>query len=392
MSYPTCHLPDTLAATVPAGRRLPMPVATAWESEIERGMAADEAAPTPVAEPAGAPEGLPPVALRQRLGDYALLSISAVAAVSLLAVVLTHALWQVEQGIVTALAFAVLALAGGHIALRARRRGRAAEFRAAQARVEFALRARVADSEARHVRLAAFSELAAQIAHEVRNPLSAIVLNAELLEDELHACIHASPEVKRLARAVSAEAERLTELTNEYLTFARLPRPASTPQALAPLLEEAACFSRSEAERAGVALELDLDRSASAVVDARLLRQVLLNLLRNAVDAMPGGGRLTLRTSLQGGRVALDVIDTGPGVPPAQHEAIFEPFFSTKPHGTGLGLAVARKVARDHGGDLRLLPAPRGAWFRIDLPAAPCPVTAGDGEAAAGLTAAGAPS
>nr|MCU0255497.1 ATP-binding protein [Vicinamibacterales bacterium] len=180
----------------------------------------------------------------------------------------------------------------------------------------------------------------------------------------------------RLARAVSAEAERLTELTNEYLTFARLPRPASTPQSLAPLLEEVACFSRSEAERAGVVLRLDVDEAAAAVVDAKLVRQVLLNLVRNAVDAMPDGGCLTLRSSREGDRVALDVIDTGPGVPAGLQERIFEPFFSTKTHGTGLGLAVARRVAREHGGDLRLLPAPRGASFRLDFPAAIRPAVA----------------
>lgn len=365
-----------------AGRQVPAPVASAWEAEIERGVgeagplaaAASAATLSPALVPPG-PEPAP-ATVRERLGDYAMLGVAALAALTLLAVVLTHAHWQAELELVLVAALAGVALLAAHLLMRARRRSRAAEHSAARAEVELRLRARVADSEARQMRLAAFSELAAQIAHEVRNPLSAIVLNAELLEEELHACIHASPEVKRLARAVSAEAERLTELTNEYLTFARLPRPASTPQCLAPLLDEVAHFSRHAAERAGVSLRLEVDPAAAAFVDAKLLRQVLINLLRNGVEAMPDGGHLTLRTAVEGGRVALDVIDTGPGVPAALHESIFEPFFSTKNHGTGLGLAVARKVARDHGGDLRLLPSARGAWFRFDLPAVQCPVAA----------------
>lgn len=374
MSCHPCEPSNHHALALPPARQVPPPVTSAWEVEVERGMAATREPSEHVEEPRLAePVALPQPTLGQRLADYAPLGLAAIAAATLLAVVLAPAQWRLGLQVLPAVALALVALVAAHLLLLARRRSRAAEHSAARAEVELALRARVADSEARHMRLAAFSELAAQIAHEVRNPLSAIVLNAELLEDELHACIHASPEVKRLARAVSAEAERLTELTNEYLTFARMPRPSSRPQRLSPLLEEVARFSRSEAERSGVQLALELDPAAEAVVDERLIRQVLLNLLRNAIDAMPGGGRLTLRTSVDDGRVLVDVSDTGPGIAPALHESVFEPFFSTKPHGTGLGLAVARKVARDHGGDLRIVPGPGGAWFRFDLPAAVSP-------------------
>lgn len=368
MSCPTHPLAEPCRTSPAAVNQVPTPVASAWEAEVGRRMNGDASHPWAARALSSTVPAGPPVSWRDRLGDHALLGAAAVATVALVTVGLTHPHWQREVGLVAAVALALLALFGGHVVMHARRRSRAQQFRAAQERVELSLRAQVADSEARHLRLAAFSELAAQVAHEVRNPLSAIVLNAELLEDELHACIHASPEVKRLARAVSAEAERLTELTNEYLTFARLPRPSSRRQPLSPLVEEAAHFSRSEAERGGVSVRLDLDPAAAAHVDERLFRQVLLNLLRNAVDAMPGGGTLTLRTEVGADRVSVDVLDTGPGVPPAVAEAIFEPFFSTKAHGTGLGLAVARKVARDHGGELRLLPSARGAWFRFELP------------------------
>lgn len=371
MSTPSCQSPahssDRPAAAGGNGRQLPVPVAAAWEEAIGAGIGEPEPAATVV--PPGPAPGAPPPTLGERLGDFALLGLAAVASGLLMLVVVTHASWQLEVELVAVAMLAGVALVAGHLQMLSRRRARVAAHRAAQERLELTLRAQVADSETRHMRLAAFSELAAQVAHEVRNPLSAIVLNAELLEDELHACIHASPEVKRLARAVSAEAERLTELTNEYLTFARLPQPAATPQPLSPLLDEVAHFSRGEAERAGVRLSLDLDPAATALFDARLVRQLMLNLLRNAIDAMAGGGRLTVRTAVGTGVVLVDVIDSGPGVPPPLRESIFEPFFSTKVHGTGLGLAVARKVARDHGGDLRLMPADAGAWFRLELPA-----------------------
>lgn len=378
MSSHPCDSPSLQSRDT--GGRLPGAVATAWEVEVGRNLAeADGATPVPVPAAKPAVLELAPLTAAQRVGDYALLAVAGAAALTLLTVVVTHARWQSDIPLVLAASLAGVALVAAHLLLLTRRRTRAAEQAAARAQVELALRARVADTEARHLRLAAFSELAAQIAHEVRNPLSAIVLNAELLEDELHACIHASPEVKRLARAVSAEAERLTELTNEYLTFARLPRPSTTSQRLAPLLEEVVRFTRGEVERCGVTLALELDPAVAAVVDAKLVRQVLLNLIRNAIDAMPGGGRLTLRTSAEKGRVRIDVIDDGPGIPPGLHASAFEPFFSTKPHGTGLGLAVARKVARDHGGDLRIVPTPRGAWLRFDLPSAPAVAAAAVG-------------
>ena len=148
-------------------------------------------------------------------------------------------------------------LVTGHGVLRLRRRARQAAYDAERAVHEAELRRLMAESETRRQRLTTFSRLAAELAHEVRNPLSSIVLNTELLEDELHACIHASPEVKRLARAVGAEAERLSVLTDEYLTFARMPQPASQPQRLGDVVDEVACFSRGAAARAGVSVVVE---------------------------------------------------------------------------------------------------------------------------------------
>jgi signal transduction histidine kinase len=354
--------------TVPPA--VPPPVAAAWQSQIARdvlaqadGLTAGDRLDELQQELALDP---PPPSWRERTGDYALLAIGALVAVVSMAVVVARSRLTIDIALAAASA---LALAGGHAFLRARRHRRAAVHEGRRATRQAEVSRMLAEGEARRQRLDTFSRLAAEIAHEVRNPLGSIVLNTELLEDELHACIHANPEVKRLARAIGAEADRLSLLTNEYLTFARLPQVASAPQSLGAILEEVACFVRGDASRASVAIEVDASSSARALVDARLVRQLLLNLVRNAIDAMPGGGRLSLRAGLLGDRAVIDVIDTGSGVSPGLGESIFDPFVSTKSHGTGLGLAVARRVARDHGGELRLMPSAQGAWFRVELPA-----------------------
>ena len=351
---------------------VPAPVATAWESHIARQMLApadepDGPAATDVAlqpMPAEAPDP----GWLVRAGDVALLVLAAVVAVISMVLVVSRASLLID---VSLAALSAVLVVVGHGVLRVRRGARQAAHDAERALRDAELRRLRAESETRRQRLTTFSRLAAELAHEVRNPLSSIVLNTELLEDELHACIHASPEVKRLARAIGAEAERLSVLTDEYLAFARMPQPSSQPQPLGDVVDEVACFTRGAAVQAGVTVAVESDPRALAVIDARLMRQLLLNLVRNALDVVPAEGRIDLRTGIEQGQVTLDVIDTGPGVPAEMRASIFEPFVSSKPHGTGLGLAVARRVAQDHGGDLVLMPSAAGAWFRVTLPVAP---------------------
>lgn len=350
---------------------VPDVVSSAWQLDVRRGVDAMEPSTGTAGSSATRPEAADASELFADTSwdlrtDYLVLLLPASAALALLAFTLRHADLNAE---LTTLFVAAVGLVGGHLLMRTRRQRRAAEHEARRVRRELDLNARVAEGEAKQHRLVAFSQLAAQLAHEVRNPLGSIVLNAELLEEEIHECIHASPEVKRLARAVTAEAERLSELTNEYLAFARLPRPDPAPQVLTPVVDEAAHFMRGEIERAGIALSVEHSTPASAVFDAKAIRQVLVNLVRNAIDAVPPGGLVALRTGVEGDQATIDVIDSGAGVPEDRREAIFDPFFSTKAQGTGLGLAVARKIAHDHGGDLRVMPSRSGAWFRLSLPA-----------------------
>ena len=234
----------------------------------------------------------------------------------------------------------------------------------------------------RSEQLAAVGKMAAQITHEVRNPLTAIGLNAELIADEF-----AGPdsEAQQLARAIVKEVDRLTNITEQYLRFARLPQPRFDRADLNDLLRSLLQFTGEELRSRGIALESQLLPELPAVmIDDNQVRQALLNLVRNAAEAMTdssregGDGeserRLVVRSRLVGeDAVAIDVIDSGPGISEEARRQIFEPFFTTKKGGTGLGLALALEVVTRHGGKLVVespLQNHRGTRFTLELPRA----------------------
>ena len=171
---------------------------------------------------------------------------------------------------------------------------------------------------------------------------------------------------------MSREIDRLTEVTEHYLRMARMPTLQLQPEDVNELLGNVLDFSREELERAGVTLERALDESAPrALLDEGQLRQVFLNLLRNSREAMPGGGRLKVRSRAENGAVEVVFEDTGRGMTPDVKERVFEPFFSTKEGGTGLGLAVSRQIVQAHGGSIRCESSPgQGTTFVVRLPRA----------------------
>jgi signal transduction histidine kinase len=233
----------------------------------------------------------------------------------------------------------------------------------------------------RSEQLAAVGKMAAQITHEVRNPLTAIGLNAELLAEEL---APQGSEAQHLAEAIVKEVDRLTDITEQYLRFARLPQPRFDRADLNGVLASLLQFASEELRTRGIAVEVDLYPQLTAVViDDNQVRQALLNLMRNAAEAMAERGeeegerRLIVRSrQASPTTVAVDVIDTGPGIPAERQRQIFEPFFTTKKGGTGLGLALVQEVVMHHGGQLvitsplRSTP-PYGTRFTVELPAAP---------------------
>ena len=236
----------------------------------------------------------------------------------------------------------------------------------------------------RSEQLAAVGKLAAQITHEVRNPLTSIGLNAELLSDEF---VDHGSEGYKVAQAIVREVDRLTEITEQYLRFARLPAPRFESTSVNDLVRSLLLFLGEELQNRGVRVELVLQEALPLVdLDDNQLRQTLLNLIRNAAEAMDSVPiearqlRLQTRTidlgQLAGSKrsVAIDVLDHGPGIPPELLRQIFEPFFTTKKGGTGLGLALAQEVVIRHGGELQVispvptLVPPTGTCFTIELP------------------------
>jgi signal transduction histidine kinase len=222
-------------------------------------------------------------------------------------------------------------------------------------------------------RLAAVGRISAQITHEIRNPLNAIGLNAELLSEELARLSPPPREAALLVAAISREADRLEGVAEEYLKFARLPRATPAPLDLDEVVSSLLDFVGPELAAAKVEVRRDLAPDLPAVMgDETQLRAVVLNLVRNSREAMAGGGTLTVRTRQAEGGVELMVADTGGGMPPEVLAHVFEPFYTTKERGTGLGLAYASRVVAEHGGTIRCDSSPgRGTVFTLHLPSPP---------------------
>lgn len=227
-------------------------------------------------------------------------------------------------------------------------------------------------------RMAAAGMLASHITHEVRNPLNSISLNTEILEEEIASLASLAPvagttanEARDLCSAIRREVDRLTEITEDYLRFARLPKPTLQLEDVNEIVSSLIGFVREELRARGVRLESSLASDLPPIwVDENQLRQALLNLLRNSGDALDGqGGVVRVSTEDRAGEVRISVADDGPGIEAASLEHIFEPFFSTKEHGTGLGLPIVRRIVQEHLGTIEVQSAEgRGTVFTVMLP------------------------
>lgn len=226
---------------------------------------------------------------------------------------------------------------------------------------------RVRDRERlqRSERLALVGQLLAQVTHEVRNPLNALSLNAELLADEVQ-----SEEGRALMGLVGAEIRRLEAVTERYLDLARRRPPDLGPEDPVLLARSVAALEEEGLRRQGI--ELDVIGQPGAVVetDGNVLRRALLNLLRNAAEA--GAHHVAVSVQVADRILTCCVRDDGPGMTPDLAARVFEPFYSTRTRGTGLGLAITRQTVEDLGGRLDLQTAPgEGCAFTITLPAPP---------------------
>ncbi|MGE0712779.1 MAG: PAS domain-containing sensor histidine kinase [Planctomycetota bacterium] len=221
-------------------------------------------------------------------------------------------------------------------------------------------RAELEEALGRERQLAALGEMSVVLAHEIKNPLASLKGHAQLLAESLD---EGTPERRKTDRVVS-EAIRLQELCDDLLDFVRTAQVAPAPTALEGLVR--GCVEALGAER--VTLELSA-APAEWSLDAARMRHVLTNLLRNALEADPAGA-VALRASQEGGALVLVVRDRGPGLPPGEEERVFQPFFTKRTQGTGLGLAVARRVVELHGGTIAARTHPEGgAELTVRIPA-----------------------
>ncbi|MBU6411046.1 MAG: hypothetical protein KGR98_11730 [Verrucomicrobia bacterium] len=246
--------------------------------------------------------------------------------------------------------------------------------RTAALQQEIAERKRLEAANLQAERLATVGMMAAQVAHEVRNPLGSITLNLDLIQKEIEklagASAHSAEEGCALVNDMRAEVRRIQRVIGDYLQFARLPKLRRCSLALNAFLGEKLAFMNGEFAVANVRLRTAFDPALTAIsADGEQLWQATLNLIRNSLDAMPEGGELTVGTWREGGQVRLRVADTGKGINEEQRRQVFAPFFTTKPQGTGLGLALVQQIAVEHGGHVECESAAgKGSTFTLFLP------------------------
>lgn len=220
-------------------------------------------------------------------------------------------------------------------------------------------------------RMATVGRLSLKVAHEVRNPIAAIELNAELLGDMVQGRVSEDgTEATTLVGAIRDQVAALDALTEEYLAFARFPRPQFEEDSINDMVSSVAEFVRPLAARQGVAVKVVTDAAVPPMeIDRTLLRQAVLNLVKNGLEAVAQGGALTLTTARVDDMVEIAISDTGPGITPEVGRRLFEQFFTTKPQGTGLGLSISRQILEEHGGKIRWSSRPgEGATFTMSLP------------------------
>ena len=227
----------------------------------------------------------------------------------------------------------------------------------------------------RSERLATIGRMTSLITHELRNPLSSINLNTEMLMESLAegATSNENEDVSALLDTILAEVDRLRDITEEYLVYARLPTPKLESESLEDILQNLVDFHAMEWTQSNIDVVLELpDEPLPVRADANQVRQALLNLVRNAVEASPERSQIRLRAATLGDtEVSVSIRDQGSGISQRDREHIFEPFYTTKSRGTGLGLAMTQQIIEEHSGRLEVESIiGRGTTFTMILPRA----------------------
>lgn len=218
---------------------------------------------------------------------------------------------------------------------------------------------------------AEIAQLAGGLAHEIRNPLSTMRMNLDLLAEEFDTAESARDRriVQKIDR-VRKESHRLQAILEDFLRFARAQQIDGHETDINAVIDEVRDFCEGQAAAQGIVTRTSLAPNLPLIdLDADLFKQALLNLILNAQHAMPDGGELILRTRAEGDGVSVEVIDTGVGIPAEECSRVFDAFYSTRPGGSGLGLPTTRKIIEAHGGSIALESEPgKGSRFTIRLP------------------------
>jgi signal transduction histidine kinase len=225
---------------------------------------------------------------------------------------------------------------------------------------------------ARHAeRLAELGTLTGGLAHEIRNPLSTVQLNLQLLREDLDPDDPAHARVIRRLETVQKETSRLRDIVDDFLRYAGKIELNKQPADVNNLLEDLVDFLTPQAQVQRVQLRLKRADGALVVpLDERHIKQTILNFMINALQAMPeGGGEVILSARREDGRAVIEVTDTGRGIEPAALPQIFDAYYSKKKGGTGLGLAIAKRLVEEHGGRVGVSSElGKGSVFRVELP------------------------
>jgi signal transduction histidine kinase len=221
-------------------------------------------------------------------------------------------------------------------------------------------------------RLAELGTLTGGLAHEIKNPLSTVQLNLQLLAEDLTPDNPAYPRIVNRLKTVQKETSRLRDILDDFLRYAGQLELDRQPTDLNELLEDLVDFFLPQAQQQKAKVRLRRsDAPLIAPVDPRLIKQAVLNLMLNALQAMPEGGDLILSASKEDGVALIDIIDTGKGIPPEAIDKIFQAYYTSKKGGTGLGLAMTQRIIKEHGGHLTVKSeVGKGSDFQLRLPLA----------------------
>lgn len=231
------------------------------------------------------------------------------------------------------------------------------------------------DQEMRRTeRLAGLGTLAAGIAHEIKNPLAALSINAQLL-DEAIASGTPRPRAEKYLQVVQSEIRRLQGIVDKYVSFARPRSIERAPASLETILESILALVEPECRKRKIAVVREgfSPTPARYLLDEGQIQQAILNIAINAIQAMQKGGTLTCRLGRFGSFVTVEISDTGPGIPPEVRERMFDLFYTTRQGGTGLGLYITQRIVAEHKGYIEVQTGPGGTAFRVALPAETAP-------------------